>query len=99
MKKLSTKQVRHLAKLASLDISDKETVRYQAQLGETLEYVKNLQKLDTKTVEPTSHTAETKNVYFADGDKNDRGLTNAEATRLAGQKKNGYFKTKRILDK
>jgi len=98
-KLLDEKGIQHLAKLASLEVSKEEVSKYQDQLGETLEYVKNLQELNTDGVEPTSHVADTKNVYFADGAKNDRGLTQGEALSNAKKPKSGYFTTKRILDK
>lgn len=105
-KTLDKKGVQHLAKLATLDVSSKEVEKYQQDLGETLKYVENLQELDTESIEPTSHVADTKNVSFADGDNNDRGLTtiealkNAKVTAKPGQaSKSGYFTTKRILGK
>jgi len=98
-KTLDRAQIEHLAKLSALDLADSEKDKIGGQLSDTLEYVKNLQELDTDGVEPTSHVADTKNVSFADGAKNDRGLTTDEALKNAKASKNGYFITKRILDK
>lgn len=98
-KTIDKKQLKHLAKLSSLSLAMAEEEKIGDQLSDTLEYVRNLQGLDTDNVKPTSHVVDSKNVVFADGSKNDRGLTVDEATRQAGQKKNGYFVTKRVLEK
>lgn len=96
-KKLSKKDVDHLATLSALELSDEEEKKYQGQLGETIDYVKNLEKLDTKGVEPTSHTVDTSNVSFKDGGENTRGLTQEEALQNAESTRDGNFATKRVI--
>lgn len=49
---LSTDQVKHIAKLARLSLSDQEIEKYSKDLNQILAYVEQLQELDTQGVEP-----------------------------------------------
>lgn len=84
---LTLDEVKHLAKLSNLTLTDEELSKYIVQLEETIKYVKNLSELDTRNVEPTLQTTKLTDVYYEDGEENLRGLS----------KKDGYFKVKRIL--
>ena len=69
--------VQQIAKLSNLTLSGEELLKFSKQLGETVEYIDNLQELDIKNVEPTSSPAGNVNVYFEDGTKNERTLPQA----------------------
>jgi aspartyl-tRNA(Asn)/glutamyl-tRNA(Gln) amidotransferase subunit C len=56
---ISTDEVRHVARLARLALSDDELGTLSGQLGQILDYVKQLDALDTAGVEPTSHAVDT----------------------------------------
>ncbi|MEX2579630.1 MAG: Asp-tRNA(Asn)/Glu-tRNA(Gln) amidotransferase subunit GatC [Verrucomicrobiales bacterium] len=47
--------VRDVAKLARIDLTDEEAARYQKQMDEILEYVEQLEQIDVEGVEPTAH--------------------------------------------
>jgi len=94
---LTSEEIKYLTKLANLKLTEKELKKYSNQLEETIEYVENLNELDTKNIIPTSHTVDLKNVFFVDGEKNKRGLSRDETTKNAKNKKNGFFVVKRIL--
>ena len=47
-------EIEHLAKLARLELSEEEIVRYQGEMGRILDYVGELREVDTKGVEPTA---------------------------------------------
>lgn len=47
-------QVRHVARLARLQLSPEEEERFAAQLGHVLEYIERLAKVDVSGVEPLS---------------------------------------------
>lgn len=96
-KVLSKEDILHLAKLANLHLSEDEINKYWNQLEDTVEYVKNLDELDTIKVEPTSQTTKLTNVTFEDGRKNDRNLTNEETLKNSKNKKDKYFVIKRIM--
>jgi aspartyl-tRNA(Asn)/glutamyl-tRNA(Gln) amidotransferase subunit C len=63
---LSDKDVRHIAKLARLGLSDAEIKKFQAQLSGILEYSRMLDEVDTKGVEPIAQITGLTNVSFAD---------------------------------
>lgn len=51
---LSEDQVRHIAKLARIRLRDEEIQKFQTELSAILEYVEQLNEVDTTTVLPTS---------------------------------------------
>ena len=55
--KLSPEQVRHVAKLARLHLTDDEEARYGAQLSAILSHVEQLQALDVAAVPPMTHAS------------------------------------------
>jgi aspartyl-tRNA(Asn)/glutamyl-tRNA(Gln) amidotransferase subunit C len=58
--------VEHVADLARLELSDEEKVEFTEQLNAILQYVEQLNKLDTDGVEPTSHVMPLANVMRED---------------------------------
>jgi len=58
--------VRDVARLARIELSDEEAATFQSQLGSVLEYVEQLGKLDASQVEPTAHAAPVFNVFRED---------------------------------
>jgi aspartyl-tRNA(Asn)/glutamyl-tRNA(Gln) amidotransferase subunit C len=51
---LSLDEVRRIATLARLELTDAEISKFQGELSRILEYVEQLKELDTTDVEPTS---------------------------------------------
>lgn len=54
MATLSAAQVRHIAKLARLTISDEDIEKYAKELSSILQYIDMLSEVDTKNIEPTA---------------------------------------------
>ena len=50
-------EVRHIALLARMPLSEDEEIAFAQQLDHILEAFKNLDRLDTEGVEPTAHIA------------------------------------------
>lgn len=88
--------VRKVAKLANLPLTDEEEEKYSKQLSETLDYVKKLGEIDTKNVEPTSQVTGLENVTR--DDQVLPSLSQEEALQNAKSTQQGYFKVKAILD-
>jgi len=63
---LTREQVRHIAELAKLKLSDDEISRMTAQLSAILDYAARLQELDTDTIPPTASVVPLQNVMRAD---------------------------------
>ena len=51
---LTLEEVKHIANLARLELSDDELSRYRDQLSAILEYFQQIEKLDTEMVPPTT---------------------------------------------
>jgi aspartyl-tRNA(Asn)/glutamyl-tRNA(Gln) amidotransferase subunit C len=64
--KITTEEVRHVAKLARLDLSDAEVDRMTGQLDAILTYVAKLDELDTTHVAVTTHTQQGVNAFRED---------------------------------
>lgn len=98
-RKLTKEQIQHLARLLKLELSDKELAHIQAQLSETLEYIDNLSELDVKSIKPTSHTGDSKNVTFSDGTGSTRTLSQKDALSGGKAVSGGMFSVNKILNK
>lgn len=63
---ITDKDVKHIAKLARLRIKDDEISKFANQLSSILNYVEQLNELDTSTVDETSQVTGLKNVVQED---------------------------------
>ena len=93
--KLTKDQVKHVAKLAKLTISDEEVDKLESQLSETLEYVDKLNEIDTENVEPTQSVTGLSNVMR--DDETGPSLSQKEALQNAKSTEKGFFKVKAIF--
>lgn len=66
MTQLTQDQVRHVAKLARLALSDEEVLKFSTQLTSVLQYIDVLNEVDTEGVEPTAQVTGLSNVLRAD---------------------------------
>jgi aspartyl-tRNA(Asn)/glutamyl-tRNA(Gln) amidotransferase subunit C len=64
--KLSYEQVRHIAWLARLGLSDADVERFSLQLSNILENIEVLQQVDTTQVPPATHAIPLQNVLRKD---------------------------------
>lgn len=53
---LTTDDVRHIAKLSRLSLTDKEIEKFRTQMTAILEYITKLNEVDTSSVQPTVNT-------------------------------------------
>jgi aspartyl-tRNA synthetase len=94
--KISREDVKHVAKLARLKITDSEADAYKKELNAMLGHFEALQTLDTSNVQPMSHVLEIKNVWREDGP----GKTKETGYLLknAPMRESDYFKIPKILE-
>ncbi|MEW6117839.1 MAG: Asp-tRNA(Asn)/Glu-tRNA(Gln) amidotransferase subunit GatC [Nitrospirota bacterium] len=64
--KITKDEVRHIAKLSRLALNEDEVEIFSTQLSAIVEYVEQLNKLDTSGIEPTSHVLPLNNVMRDD---------------------------------
>ena len=88
--------VKHIAKLAELPLKDDEVKKLEEQLESTLEYIDQLNEVDTKNIEPTSQVTGLENIMREDIAT--ESLTQEQATSNSSATHNGLFKVKGILD-
>lgn len=76
--------VAYVAHLARLFLTDEEIRTFQGQLDHVVAYVKKINELDLKNVEPTSHVVMVQNVFREDvvkpGLSVEQAMSNAPAT-------------------
>ena len=88
--------VRHVARLARLKITDAEAVMFASQLSKVLEYVEQLNEVDTRDVPPTAHPLPVSNVLREDVVR--PSLTPEQALHNAPDRHEGFFRVPKVLD-
>lgn len=63
---LSKDEVKHIATLARIGLSEEDALRYRTALSSVLDWVKELQAVDTETVAPIGHITGMENQADAD---------------------------------
>jgi aspartyl-tRNA synthetase len=95
-KKISKKEVQHVAKLARLKLEPEEIASIRKDLNAILGYVEELQELNTADVRPMSHVLKLKNVWREDiprkRKETDPLLSNAPV------REKDYFRVPKILE-
>jgi len=96
MAKITIQEVEHVANLARLEFNEEEKKRLAEQLGEILDYIDQLNELDTAEIEPTSHAIPVKNVVRPDAVK--PSLTRDDALANAPSNVDGLFEVPKIVE-
>ncbi len=98
--KITEKEVRYVAALANLNISDAEAARFETELSGILDHFDKLNEIDTAGVEPMAQ------VLFAAGagatlrdDVPVPPLGNELALANAPQSGAGYFKVPKVIER
>jgi aspartyl-tRNA(Asn)/glutamyl-tRNA(Gln) amidotransferase subunit C len=94
--KITKKEVEHVAKLARLELSEQQQDMFTDQLSKILTYVEQLNELDTKGVEPTSHVLDINNVMREDTPHD--SLPQEKALANAPDKAAGHYRVPKIIE-
>jgi len=94
--RLGKEEVRHIALLARLGLSDEDVEKFQEQLSNILENFEILKQVDTTDVPPTAQSVELKNVFR--DDQIAPSYPPQEVLANAPQKEEGHFKVKAVLE-
>lgn len=95
MTRISNEQVKHVANLARLAITEDEAERFTKQLDAIITFAEQLNELDTTNVEPTYHVLEMKNVFRED--IKEKGLPREEVLKNAPDHQEGQIKVPAII--
>lgn len=94
---ISQDDVKHVARLANLPLSDAAIPKFQTQLESILEFVKTVQTVDTEGVEETTQVTGLENIWREDKVDATRTFSNTQALSNAKSTYNGFFMVKAIL--
>lgn len=94
--KIDESQVRRVAQLSRLELTDDEIKQFSTQLSAVVEYIEKLNELDTENVEPLAHCLPVHNVLREDVPG--PSLSNEAALANAPERAGEYFKVPKILD-
>ena len=95
MSQISSDDVRKVAQLARLDLPEDKITTYTSQLESILEYVGQLQQVDTEGVPETTRAVEVTNVTRADGVQ--PTPVRDDILNQAPQREGDFFRVPKIL--
>jgi len=95
-KKIDQTQVRKVARLSRLELTEAEVAEFTDQLSAILDYVEKMNELDTTNVQPLAHCLPISNVFRQDFVEESLGTEKTLAN--APQRDGEFFKVPKILD-
>ena len=96
MKRISSEEVKKVAQLARLELNENEINQHAEQLEKILEYIKQLEKINTEDIPCTTRAIEVVNVLRKDEKKNYEN--SEEILDLAPSRENKFFKVPKIIN-
>ena len=96
MLKITKEEVKKVANLARLELNENEINSHADQLEKILEYIKQLEKIDTHDVPCTTRAIEVINVFRNDEKKNSD--CKQELLELSPSREDDYFKVPKIIN-
>ncbi|MCM3723466.1 Asp-tRNA(Asn)/Glu-tRNA(Gln) amidotransferase subunit GatC [Solibacillus sp. FSL W7-1436] len=96
MANISKEEVKHVAHLARLAITEEEAEKFAEQLGKITDFAEQLNELDTTNVEPTSHVLPLVNVLREDVAK--EGLPLEKVMLNVKEQEAGQIKVPSIME-
>ena len=95
MKRISSNEVKKVAQLARLELNESEIQQHAEQLENILDYIKQLEKIDTENISCTTRAIEVANVLRKDKKKDYENTE--ELLDLAPSRENQFFKVPKII--
>ena len=96
MTKITKEEVKNVALLARLELNEEEINNHVEQLEKILEYIKQLESIDTNNVPCTTRAIEVTNIFRKDEKKNSD--CTEELLELGPSKEGKYFKVPKIIN-
>ena len=96
MTKITKEEVKKVAHLARLELNENEINNHAQQLEKILDYIRQLEKIDTEDVPCTTRAIEVVNVFRKDEKKNSD--CNEELLELGPSREDKYFKVPKIIN-
>ena len=96
MTKITREEVKKVAHLARLELNENEINNHALQLEKILDYVRQLEKINTNDVQCTTRAIEVINVFRKD--ENINSDCTEELLDLGPSKEDKYFKVPKIIN-
>lgn len=97
MSQLNLEEVKKIAKLANLDLTEDDLVKMTSQLSNVIDYnIEQLNKVNTENIEPLLNVSGLSNSTRVDSVET--GLEQEQVLKNSLETHNGFFKVKQILD-
>jgi aspartyl-tRNA(Asn)/glutamyl-tRNA(Gln) amidotransferase subunit C len=93
---ITREEVRHVAMLFRMSLSEEEIARLQQQLSQIIDYFQVLQQVNTESVPPTSHTLPLENVMRDDEPRPSYPAEDILAN--APLSEGGFFRVRAVLE-
>ena len=95
MTRISSDEVKKVAQLARLELNNSEIRQHSEQLEKILDYIKQLEKINTENIPCTTRAIEVENVFRKDEKKDYEN--SEELLDLAPSRENKFFKVPKII--
>ena len=95
-KSITQQEVRHVATLARLRLTDDEVQTFARELAGILDYVNQLKEVDVEGTEPTAHVVALRSVFRTD--EAQPSLEPETALSNAPQREASFFKVPKVLE-
>ena len=92
---ITKEDIVYVANLARLEVDEKDIETFAGQLGDVLEYVNTLNRVDTEGIPPTSHAISLTNAFREDVPSGH--LDSDEALSNAPEKEDGSFLVPKVV--
>ena len=96
MKRISNDEVKKVAQLARLELNESEIKQHAGQLEKILDYINQLEKINTENIPCTTRAIEVINVLRKDEKKDYEN--SEELLDLAPSRENKFFKVPKIIN-
>ena len=96
MAKITQEEVKKVAHLARLELNENEINNHAEQLEKILDYIRELEKIDTNDIPCTTRAIEVTNVFRKD-EKKDYDSTE-EILELGPSREDKFFKVPKIIN-
>lgn len=95
---LNKEEVKHIAKLARLGLTESEIEKYRKELSSILDYIEKLKEADVSKAEPTSRCLPDDSLRPGiSGQQRSQANKSEKLLKLAPETENGYLKVKSII--
>lgn len=94
--KITRTEVEHVSRLARLALSEEELDSFTGEMDAILDYVEQLNALDTKGIIPTSHAVPMENAFRPDEIR--PGFTTEQALSNAPDATDNAFRVRRVIE-